>query len=896
MTEQLHDLATDPKDRMIAFDRAEFEQSIMARFEKVVVGHALQVAISGNGEQWTYEELDRRTNQVARAILERTVPGRGCVAYLVDHSPNMVICALAALKAAKAFLCIHPGMPPTAQRDIINDAAPDLLLTDASHEMAAYGLAGDGRSVLLLEEIDTRYREDALRLTIAPGEPAAIFYTSGSTGRPKGVVKSHRTVLHRAWLCAQYDSVDCTDRQSLLTYCSFASSEADVFGALLNGATLELYDVASRGLADLGAWIDERRITLLHPPVMLFRRYLSTLRGAGLHPSVRLLALAGETVIASDLQQWRQRFATSCALRHRFSSTEAGHIAVASVAPGVTLASGTVPAPRPVADKHLSVVDEQGRAVEDGEAGELIVRSAFLADYWRRAPEVSDHFQADPELPHQRLFHTGDMGRFLSDGSFEFLGRRDSQVKVRGYRVETQEIEHAFLALPAVKEAAVIAEFRQEENSLVAFVAMKQGALFQAEGLRSELRSILPQWKIPAQIHAIGSLPLTPTGKIDRQLLRQHLHAEPAKSSQAAQPSDTEADLPTAQLTKIWEELLCRTGIQPDDDFFDLGGHSMLAAQLMLRIKDVFNRSLPLKILLTDSTIRRLAMSLSQPADAAKKYPEGSTPVAMLKQGGGRVPLFCVPSAPGSALGYLQLARLLDDDQPVYAVQFDGDGEDDVGKSFEQIAGRCVEHVRQLRPHGPYRICGYSFGGGLAYEMARQLIAAGELVDLLAIFDGRLPKSRRFLRFPRSLPLHRSVPLYLRQFATLGSREAGKYVEWRLRNRLRYRLHLLRYRLCRAERPSSVAARLHAYHVYRPLPYPGVMTLFRASIEPNWIELTVSPQPFNGWDALCDQIQVHTIPGDHVSIMQEPNLSMLADVLMDCLRHGAGADQVQATT
>ena len=210
---------------------------------------------------------------------------------------------------------------------------------------------------------------------------------------------------------------------------------------------------------DLRIWIDERRITLLHPPVVLFRRYLSTLEGSGLHPSVRLLALAGDTVVASDIQQWRHRFATSCALRHRFLSTEAGHIAVACVEPGAMPMPGVVPAPHPVADKFLSVIDEHGNTVKKGESGELVVRSAFLADgYWRRAEESADHFQIAPNHPNERLFRTGDMVRLLADGGFEFLGRRDDQVKIRGYRVETREIELAFLQLPGVKEAAVMAD------------------------------------------------------------------------------------------------------------------------------------------------------------------------------------------------------------------------------------------------------------------------------------------------------------------------------------------------------------------------------------------------------------------------------------------------------
>jgi amino acid adenylation domain-containing protein len=541
----------------MAFDRAELEEGIPARFDKVVREHATHLAIGGV-RPWTYGDIEQRTNQLARAILDRTQPGRGCVAYLVDHSPEMVICALAALKAAKAFLCIHPAMPAKAQRDIVSDAAPDLLLADAAHATAAHELVDDDSRLLLLDEIDERYSADALHVAIDPGDPAAIFYTSGSTGRPKGVVKSHRAVLHRAWLCARYDGVNAADRQSLLTYCSFASSEADVFGALLNGATLELYDAASRGLGDLGAWIDARRITLFHPPVMLFRKYLEMIEGSGLHPSVRLVALAGQTVIGSDIEQWRHRFARSCALRHRFSSTEAGHIAVASVAPGETLAPGTVPPPRAVADKSLLIVDEEGQPVEQGSVGELVVRSAFLADgYWRQASETAKYFRNDLDFPGQHLFHTGDIGHLSGDGRFEFIGRRDDQVKVRGYRVETREIEQALMLLPTVSEAAVVTELRQDAHQLAAFVVMEPGALFQAESLRAGLRPILPQWKIPGRIHALETLPLTATGKIDRPLLQQYLQARRLAETGDDAP-DRNADGLTARLIKIWQGLFGR--------------------------------------------------------------------------------------------------------------------------------------------------------------------------------------------------------------------------------------------------------------------------------------------------------------------------------------------------
>jgi amino acid adenylation domain-containing protein len=505
----------------IAFDRTELEQSIVARFQKVAARFPSRIALAGNGEAWTYAELDRRTNQVARAIVNRASPERGCIAFLADHSPNMVICALAALKAGRAYLCLHPGVPLSARRDIVRDAAPELLLTDAANRRAARDLAGERLAVILLDEIDSG-AHDGFELTISARDPAAIFYTSGSSGRPKGVVKSHRAVLHRAWLCAEYDGVGPGDRQSLLTYCSFAASEADCFGALLNGATLELFNAASLGFINFRYWIDEQQITLLHPPVLLFRRYLSILNGSGLHPSVRLLALAGDTVAPSDLRQWRQHFTPRCALRHRFSSTEAGHIAVGIIEPGQPLPPGDVQTVRAVADKNLSVLGEDGSQIEEGETGELVVCSEFLADgYWRRERDTRERFRPVPNHPRQREFHTGDMVRLIGEDSFEFQFRRDNQVKIRGFRVEIREIEEALLTLPSVQEAAVVAEPYFGANVLISFVVMRSGEAFRTDALRLALRSVLPQWKIPAYIFQMESLPLTPSGKVDKQVLRR---------------------------------------------------------------------------------------------------------------------------------------------------------------------------------------------------------------------------------------------------------------------------------------------------------------------------------------------------------------------------------------
>ncbi len=268
----------------LPFKRTDIEQTIPERFEQVVCRFPNRIALAGQGRRWTYQDLNRQANRIAHAIRERSHPGVGCVPYLLDHSPEMVIATLAVLKAGKTYLAIHPGMPATGQAEIVRDVVPELILTTAAFESRARELAAGTCSILKLDEIDAGVPEESPQIEICPQDPSTIFYTSGTTGQPKGVMKSHRAVLHRVWLSVQHDAITPTDRQSLLTHCSFSASESDMFGALLHGATLCVFDFASEGLTAFREWLEEEQITLLHPPVLLFRRFLSTLEGENLVP------------------------------------------------------------------------------------------------------------------------------------------------------------------------------------------------------------------------------------------------------------------------------------------------------------------------------------------------------------------------------------------------------------------------------------------------------------------------------------------------------------------------------------------------------------------------------------------------------------------------------------
>jgi thioesterase domain-containing protein/acyl carrier protein len=445
------------------------------------------------------------------------------------------------------------------------------------------------------------------------------------------------------------------------------------------------------------------------------------------------------------------------------------------------------------------------------------------------------------------------------------LGRRDHQVKVRGYRVELREIENVLLNLPGVREATVVAERRGDETELIGFV-VADPSLADADALRAPLRAALPAWKIPARlIRVADALPLTHTGKVDRQALRQLVDAQPKPD---VKPAASTADRLERQILDIWTSLLGRGGFDVDDDFFEVGGTSLAAAELLAQIERQFGRKISIPTLLKQPTVSRLAAVLR--ADAPTTV-NADSHVVRLKEGSGpRPPLVCVPMAHGSALTYMPLARLLDEGQPVVALEFS----DDVNHADDRVEQTAAKFVAQLRREflrGPYRLCGHSYGAVLAFEMARQLVAAGCEVGLLAMLDGVVPGSQR------PLPAIRRAPLHVRRLVALGARGAWRDLSQRVIAR-------------DAKTPEAAGGalptpnrRTHAFRRYRPGRYDGTITLLRA-VEPLASWQFFQPQPFNGWDAVCDRVVVRDVPGDHLSMFKEPHLRQTAAVLNECLR------------
>ncbi|MGD2071447.1 MAG: amino acid adenylation domain-containing protein, partial [Gemmatimonadota bacterium] len=853
-----------------------------ARFAQVARRFPDHVALTGQGRRWTYRELDQRANWLAHTIRERARPGTGCVAYLVDHSPEMVIATLAVLKAGKTYMAIYPAMPGARQVGIVRDVAPELILTTAAHDSRARELATGTCSVLRLDETDGGSAEEGPEVDASPQHVSTIFYTSGTTGRPKGVAKSHRAVMHRVWLAVQHDAVTPTDRQSLLTHCSFSASEVDMFGALLNGATLCVFDFASEGLTAFREWIDAERITLLHPPVLLFRRFLSTLSAGDVFPSVRLVALAGDTVLPADVEAWRHHFGSSCVLMHRFSTTETGLLCLTRIERDAVEDSELLLAGRPVEDKCLELVDPAGEAVAPGEPGELVVRSPYLsAGYWRDPEATARAFTPDPEVPGRRIYRTGDLGRLLPDGRFVFLGRRDRQVKLRGFRIELGEVEAALRLHPEVREAAVVVRDRgPDDKQLVAYVAPSQPPGPAEEELRTFLQRKLPPYMVPSGFATLEALPVTPTGKIDRRALPPLDGARHVASSFVGPRNDLER-----RLVGIWQGVLAVDRVGTRDNFFDLGGHSLLAAQMFAEVERRLGVRLPLATLFQAPSIQELAAKIRQAGQ-----PESWGSLVAIQPAGPRRPLFAVPGVGGNVICYRDLSRLLGPEQPFYGLQSRGlDGTEDPRTGIEEMAAAYLAEIRQVQPTGPYALLGTCMGAVVVFEMAQQLRAAGEEVELLVLLEPR-PRNEtvgREFRPPRVRAalelLGGRLRLYLQELARLRGRERIRHLGKRLRLLGRAIVRPGMSGLNGSEFRAEVVrqSNLAAVHRYQPRVYPGRVVLLLAEGR----SLDSGEDPRLTWAAVAGGgLETHGVPGDDSGLtLMKPNVEALAERLRSYL-------------
>jgi amino acid adenylation domain-containing protein len=599
-----------PNGFFTEFKNEEIEQSIPERFEKVVRTYPDRVAVNTESHTLTYDALNRVANRIARAILAQLGDGEEPVALLFDHGAFVIAAILAVLKAGKTYMSLDPADPDARTAYMLEDSRAKLLLTNTKHLSKARQLAQGGQAILNCDDLDAGIATGNLDRRIAPETCALVLYTSGSTGRPKGVLHNHRNILVETRTYTNDVRISPDDRLALWHSCSYANSIRNMYGALLNGATLFPYDLATGGIAPLAGWMRTQRITIVHTVATTFRRFCDTIPVDAEFPALRILRLGGEPINREDVKCFQCHFSPQCILVHAIGPTETFTIRRHFITRDRRSSESKVPLGYAVPDKEVLLLDETGREVGVDQIGEIVVRSKYLAlGYWRRPDLTQTAFIPDPRGGDERLYFTGDLGMMRPDGCLIHMGRKDFQVKIRGYRVEVGEIEAALLGLESVKAAVVHAQARDPgEQRLVAYVVPTTGSNPTVSELRRVLVQALPDYMIPSAFVFLDTLPLLPNGKIDRKALPAPDQSRPLLENPVVAPRTAVEDT----LTGFWAEVLGLDQVGIHDNFFELGGNSLLATQVIFRINDAFNVDLSLQSLYETQTVAELAATVMQ--------------------------------------------------------------------------------------------------------------------------------------------------------------------------------------------------------------------------------------------------------------------------------------------
>jgi amino acid adenylation domain-containing protein len=898
-------------ERLLALGRgadgpAPDGEGIAARVAAVARRTPDAVAIVDGDRRLTYAELVARADRLASRLRALGTAPQEIVALCVERSAEHVVAMLAILRAGAAYLPIDATLPMDRVALMLHECATRFAVVDAHADGLAWpdgtrrvAVGADAKAAC-----DPDDRADSQASTTAdvgpdagggPDSLAYVIFTSGSTGRPKGVKVPQAGVL-RLVLGTDYVALGPRSVVAQASTCAFDAATFEVWGALLNGATLAIVPRATLLDADaLAARLRRDRIDTMFVTTALFNELVA--RRPALFASLDTVLFGGE---AADGRAVRRVLEAGPPRRllNVYGPTETTTFATwfdtaAEWGDDPSRVPARVPIGRPIAQTSCLVLDRFGALAPRGTVGELHVGGPGVAIGYLNRPELdAGRFVADPYRPGGRLYRTGDLVRWNDRDALEFVGRIDDQVKIRGFRIEPGEVEAALRACAGVRDATVVVhEHAPGDRRLVAYVVAAPGgrgtepAPLTAQRLRTALRATLPEYMLPSAILPIAALPLNANGKVDRKALPDPAHAfaaETAVRRVTAAPRVT--DETETRLAALWREVLDCGAVDPDDDFFELGGHSLLALRLLALVERRFGRTLPLAALFEAPTLRALAAKLRDEVPAAR----ARSCVVPVQTQGGRPPLFFVSGWGGALMPYATLARELGPDQPLYVLDTAAFDAAEIDRStLPEIAARMVRDLRAVWPDGPYQLCGFSLGGKFVHEIARQLLAAGAQVPLLALMDADAPG------YPRRRALPARIALHLRELARLGPiggwRHLRQRLDWHAARRRGETKRL--FEADTAVGDSAIAqamqasadAMLRVWQSFEPGRYAGRMLVVRAGVRPLRPSV-VDDDPALGWGALVDGgVDLRALDCGHRQMLDAAQAPALARILGEFL-------------
>lgn len=864
--------------------------------------NADKVAIHTADHDWTYAELMESARRFAQAVQGSGASPTQTVAVSGGRTFATVAAFLGVLASGRVLLSIDPALPVERKKTMLREAEARLLI--------GVGLAPDLRSQLDDEIQTLNVEEDgsSLPLTnaehpalpeVTPEEPAYIFFTSGSTGVPKGIKGLHKGLSHFiVWQGSEF-GIGPADRHSQLTALSFDVVLRDVFLPLAHGATLCLPQPSDElNPRAILSWLEQERVTVIHTVPSLARSWLKDVPSGVSLPSLRRVFFAGEPLTDALVNRWREAFPKTEEIINLYGPTETTLAKCFYRVPREDMTEGVQPIGAPLPNTQILILDDQGRQCAPLEPGEITIRTPFRTVGYINNPEAQTKaFIRNPYTDDCRdlLYRTGDLGKYRHDGVLEIMGRIDGQVKVRGVRIEPGEIEAALTRHEDISEALVTAGKSDEDTFLVAyFVPAAEPASpegreqLSVRQLRRFLDNLLPANMVPSVFVQLEALPLNPNGKVNRHEL------PPAETNIPLGVAFAQPERPVERtIAAIWQNVLGVERVGLDDSFFDLGGHSLSAVEVVRRAQAELSMPVALPMLFNYPTVRGFAEAIENNAGV------GDEPIVVpLQTEGTSPPLYCVV---GVHI-YYDLAQALSPTVPVYGVilpyeeQFFEMGPD-ATPSVEHMASEYVAAIKENTPEGPYCLAGISFGGVLAYEISQQLRSLGDEVAVLALFDSLLPDAvgRNYLR-------------WMAEHIRNTIRHGFGYVFERLRRRVFARgpkkphpSEVIERATANEDRGFRDLARLRgaiykaATENYQVRVYEGEAILFRA--EDSGIFKSDLRDPGYGWSRYVSALREFDVPGDHTSMLEQPNVQRIAEALAPFLerartRSGKDANRV----
>ncbi|WP_414621620.1 amino acid adenylation domain-containing protein [Calothrix sp. CCY 0018] len=852
-------------------------------FEAQVERSPNAIALSFNDSTITYQELNIQASQLANYLQSLGIKPEIRVGVYIERSPLTIISILAIFKAGGVYVPLDPTYPQERLAFMIEDAQLSLLLTQES-----LGIEPEEKTTLVYLDREweniVQHDDANPRQIVTPDNIAYIIYTSGSTGKPKGVLLEHRGLCNLA--TAQMQVFDVRHHSRVLQFASlsFDASISEIFMTLVAGATLCLAttDDLLPGTKLLRLLRDRQITTVTLPPSVL-----AVLRSSEL-PDLQTIIVAGEACSADLVARW------ACSRRffNAYGPTEATVCATIAECSKEDLQP---PIGHPIANTQVYILDRTLQPVPIGLPGELYIGGIGVArGYLNRPNLTAEKFIKNPfnNSKFNRLYKTGDLARYRNDGNIEFLGRIDHQVKIRGFRIELGEVETVLRQHPDVLTCVVTAHEGGSGKGLVGYIIPEGGITINRQQLKDYLKEHLPDYMVPYTLIVLEKLPLTPNGKVDRSAL-------PApEQSLKAETKIIPRDSLELELVRVWEEVLKIHPIGVTDNFFELGGHSLLAVRLMALIQQQFGRELPLSTLFKNGTIEQLAIILR-----SKTPVEAWSPLVAVQTPGSKPPLFCVHPIGGNVLGYIALGRYLSPEQPLYALQAPGvEGQIKPYTQIPELAKFYIEALQTVQASGPYFLGGHSFGGLVAFEMAQQLHSLGQEIGLLAIMDTPAPYAGKVTEtIDDARWLVKRSQVLERFFGKKLSVEYTELICLEPEAQLNYFLEKLRrvnlippdaghdmIRCIIEVQKASYQALIN----YVPHCYPGKITLLRTSevlaSDASGVFAQNFREPDYCWGELTTQpIEIHRVPGDHVTMLAEPHVKVLAQRLKSCQKNNS---------